>query len=103
MKILIRVLVLIVFYCLCSTFTFANNTFEDDFLKILKKAEEELKTLTSNYEFELTQFSSKIIALNVALSEKKLTADEKVNLLLAKMNLKEEMQIAALFHLFYSP
>lgn len=92
MNTFLRLFVLALIFCLCSTFTFANAIPNNGFVEILEATEAELAAVHSEFEQQLTAFGAQLNAVNLALTNRQLTTDKKMELLLQKIDLQEKLQ-----------
>lgn len=98
MNTFLRIFILALFFFLCSTFTYANAIPKDGFVAILEATEIELAEVHAVFENQLMVFGKKLRAVNLALSNRQLTTDEQVELLLQKIDLQESMQTAEVLY-----
>lgn len=92
MKTLFRLLSILILYLLCSTFTYAAvdslsfDSFED-------KMESELGKVKIQYELQISDLRIQLNETKLSLSNTALSTEMRLNFLLQKMNLEEEIEV----------
>lgn len=92
MNTFLRLFILALLFCLCSTFTYANAIPKDGFSAILEATEAELAAVNAAFEGKIMALSSDLKTVNLALSAPHLTTDGKMDLLLQKIKIQENIQ-----------